>query len=90
MWRSFATVASANRWIARTPCGCNCMTMAQLDNLRLCADAAPPPRRPAKLKIEVKAAGLNFRDVLNALGMLQEYYATVLGITQAQDVGLRL
>jgi len=47
-------------------------------------------RRPAagEIEIEVKAVGLNFRDVLNALGLLQEYYATVLGITQASEVGL--
>ena len=38
--------------------------------------------------MEVKAVGLNFRDVLNALGMMKEYYAGVLGITQASDVGL--
>lgn len=49
-------------------------------------------RQPAagEIEIEVKAVGLNFRDVLNALGLLQEYYATVLGITQAQAVGLAL
>ncbi len=41
-----------------------------------------------EIEVEVKAAGLNFRDVLNALGMLQTYYAEVLGVTQAKDVGL--
>ncbi|MEZ4737572.1 MAG: SDR family NAD(P)-dependent oxidoreductase [Caldilineaceae bacterium] len=43
---------------------------------------------PGEIEVEVKAVGLNFRDVLNALGMLKEYYAEVLGITQAQAVGL--
>ena len=41
-----------------------------------------------EIEVAVKAVGLNFRDVLNGLGMLQEYYATVLGVTRAQDVGL--
>ncbi|MEM7125061.1 MAG: SDR family NAD(P)-dependent oxidoreductase [Chloroflexota bacterium] len=47
-------------------------------------------RRPneGEIELEVMAVGLNFRDVLNALGMLQEYYAEVLGIRHAQDVGL--
>ncbi|MEM7125062.1 MAG: SDR family NAD(P)-dependent oxidoreductase [Chloroflexota bacterium] len=52
---------------------------------------APMTRRrpgPGEIEIEVKAVGLNFRDVLNTLGMLKEYYAEVLGVTQAQDVGL--
>ncbi|MCC6271373.1 MAG: zinc-binding dehydrogenase, partial [Microbacteriaceae bacterium] len=58
-----------------------------LDQLR----AVPQQRRTpgaGEIEIAVTAAGLNFRDVLNALGLLQEYYATVLGITQATDVGL--
>ena len=41
-----------------------------------------------EVEIAVKAVGLNFRDVLNALGLLQEFYATVLGITSPQAVGL--
>jgi myxalamid-type polyketide synthase MxaB len=43
---------------------------------------------PDEVEVAVKAAGLNFRDVLNALGMLQTYYRTALGITDAQEVGL--
>ncbi|MDJ1183275.1 type I polyketide synthase [Roseofilum casamattae] len=39
-----------------------------------------------EVEIEVKAVGLNFRDVLNALGMLQEYYAEHLGITRADQL----
>jgi myxalamid-type polyketide synthase MxaB len=47
-------------------------------------------RAPAagEIEIAVKAAGLNFRDLLNALGLLQDYYATVLGVTQASAVSL--
>lgn len=41
-----------------------------------------------EVEIEVKAAALNFRDVLNSLGMLKDYYAEVLGIKQAKDVRL--
>jgi acyl transferase domain-containing protein/ubiquinone/menaquinone biosynthesis C-methylase UbiE/acyl carrier protein len=51
----------------------------------------PLTRRPpaaGEIEIEVKAVGLNFRDVLNTLGLLQEYYATVLDIANAQEVGL--
>ena len=43
-----------------------------------------------EIELEVKAAGLNFRDVLNALGLLQDYYATVLNIHHAAEVGLGL
>ncbi|MBL8830151.1 MAG: type I polyketide synthase, partial [Planctomycetaceae bacterium] len=38
---------------------------------------------PGEIEIAVDAAGLNFRDVLRALGMLQEYEAP-LGITSAE------
>lgn len=47
-------------------------------------------RTPAahEVEVEVKASALNFRDVLNTLGMLKDYYAEVLGITRAEDVPL--
>ena len=57
------------------------------DQLRL----VPLTRRspgPGEVEIEVKAAALNFRDVLIALGMLKDYYAEVLKIDRAQDVRL--
>ncbi len=57
------------------------------DELRL----APMARRepgPAEVEIEVVATALNFRDVLNSLGMLKEYYAEVLGIERADEVPL--
>jgi myxalamid-type polyketide synthase MxaB len=41
-----------------------------------------------EVEVAVKASALNFRDVLNSLGMLKEYYADVLGITRAEDVPL--
>ena len=47
-------------------------------------------RAPAahEVEIEVKAAGLNFRDVLNILGLLQSHYATELGIHTAAELPL--
>ncbi|NER50060.1 MAG: SDR family NAD(P)-dependent oxidoreductase, partial [Symploca sp. SIO1A3] len=53
----------------------------------------PMQRRPPQaqeVEIQVKAVGLNFRDVLNALGLLQEYYAEVLGITNVEQLTLGL
>ncbi|MFM7173738.1 MAG: SDR family NAD(P)-dependent oxidoreductase, partial [Caldilinea sp.] len=45
---------------------------------------------PGEVEVAVRAAGLNLRDLLNTLGMLREYYASVLGIRRAQEVGLGL
>ena len=56
-----------------------------LDNLML----QPMERRspgPQEVEIRVKAVGLNFRDVLNALGLLKDYYAEHLGITSAEQL----
>ncbi|MEM8505854.1 MAG: SDR family NAD(P)-dependent oxidoreductase [Cyanobacteria bacterium P01_D01_bin.1] len=56
-----------------------------IDNLEL----LPIQRRsPAAndVEIQVAAAGLNFRDVLNVLGLLKEYYAEYLGITHANQL----
>ncbi|MGK7908957.1 MAG: SDR family NAD(P)-dependent oxidoreductase [Synechococcus sp.] len=55
-----------------------------LENLTL----APMQRRspqPGEVEIEVRATGLNFRDVLNALGMLREY-SEQLGIESSTDM----
>lgn len=43
-----------------------------------------------EVEIEVKAAGLNFRDVLNSLGLLKDYYAQVLGITDVAQLNFGL
>jgi myxalamid-type polyketide synthase MxaB len=43
---------------------------------------------PGEVEIEIKAAALNFRDVLITLGMLRDYYAQVFKIDRAQDVRL--
>ncbi len=63
------------------------LAYGDLENLRFVPLQRRRPR-PGEIEVEVKAAGVNFRDLLNALGMLQEYYAKVLGITRAQDVNL--
>ncbi|NER52360.1 MAG: SDR family NAD(P)-dependent oxidoreductase, partial [Symploca sp. SIO1A3] len=39
-----------------------------------------------EVEIEVRAVGLNFRDVLNALGLLKDYYAKNLGIISAEQL----
>jgi myxalamid-type polyketide synthase MxaB len=57
------------------------------DQLRLVPMARRQPG-PGEVEIEVRAAALNFRDVLIALGMLRDYYAEVLKIDRAQDVRL--
>lgn len=57
----------------------------QFDHLRL----TPLTRRapgPGEVEVEVHAAGLNFRDVLNALGLLQEHYARHLGVSAATEM----
>ena len=41
-----------------------------------------------EVEIEVKATGLNFRDVLNTLGMLQEYMDQLIGPHQATDIDI--
>ncbi|MCM1984976.1 type I polyketide synthase [Lyngbya confervoides] len=56
-----------------------------IDNLTL----QPISRRNPgahEIEIRVEAAGLNFRDVLNALGLLKDYYAEHLGITSANQL----
>lgn len=55
-----------------------------LDNLTLAPHARQAPG-PGEIEIQVHAAGLNFRDVLNALGMLQQF-AAELGIDRATEL----
>ena len=45
-----------------------------------------PTPKPNEVEIQVKAVGLNFRDVLNAMGMLKDYYAEHLGITSEEKL----
>ncbi|MGD1700256.1 SDR family NAD(P)-dependent oxidoreductase [Dapis sp. BLCC M229] len=48
------------------------------------------PPQENEVEIQVKAAGLNFRDVLNSLGLLKDYYAEVLGITDVAQLNFGL
>ena len=55
-----------------------------LDNLTL----APAPRRapePGEVEVQVSAAGVNFRDVLNALGLLTPYLEQ-MGFADATEI----
>ncbi len=58
-----------------------------LENLQLKPMTRCQPG-PNKVEIQVRAAGLNFRDILNVLGMLKTYYAEQLGIHNASDIPL--
>jgi len=55
-----------------------------IENLKIQPIARRQPG-PAEVEIEVRATGLNLRDVLRALGMLREY-EQFLGIRTAADV----
>nr|AEU11005.1 NpnA [Nostoc sp. 152] len=56
-----------------------------LDNLSLVEMKRRSPQIN-EVEIQVQVGAVNFRDVLNALGMLKEYYAEKMGITQASDL----
>ncbi|NER24035.1 MAG: type I polyketide synthase [Symploca sp. SIO1C2] len=56
-----------------------------LENLTLQPMKRRPPS-PQEVEIQVAAVGLNFRDVLNALGLLKDYYAQHLGLTRAEEL----
>jgi len=56
-----------------------------IDNLSLQSAQRRSPS-PHEVEIQVAAAGLNFRDVLNVLGLLKDYYAEHLGITDANQL----
>jgi myxalamid-type polyketide synthase MxaB len=55
-----------------------------LDHLQLVAFSPTPPA-PGEVQIQVRATGLNFRDVLTALGMMQEVLEQ-MGIKSAAEV----
>ncbi|MEO0835283.1 MAG: aminotransferase class I/II-fold pyridoxal phosphate-dependent enzyme, partial [Cyanobacteria bacterium J06642_3] len=54
------------------------------DNLSLAPREIPQPQS-GEITIQVKASGVNFRDVLNALGVLKEYLAQ-MGFANATEV----
>jgi myxalamid-type polyketide synthase MxaB len=55
-----------------------------LENLTLATLQRRPPQR-GEIEIEVKASGVNFRDVLNGLGVLKEYLVK-MGFSDATQV----
>jgi myxalamid-type polyketide synthase MxaB len=57
------------------------------DQLRMVPLTRRPPG-PGEVEVEIRAAALNFRDVLVALGLLKEHYAKNLGIERAEGVRL--
>jgi myxalamid-type polyketide synthase MxaB len=57
------------------------------ERLRLVPLERRPPG-PGEVEVEIRAAALNFRDVLIALGMLKEHYARAKGIERAEDIRL--
>ena len=77
--------AAAQAFLKERPFQLKLSEYGVLDNLYL----APMVRRQpssGEVEIEVRAAGLNFREVLKALGMLEAYFAEHLGITNAREV----
>jgi myxalamid-type polyketide synthase MxaB len=55
-----------------------------LENLTLAPMTRRPPE-PGEVEVQVCAVGLNFRDVLNALGMLKEY-TEQMGVAAAKEL----
>jgi acyl transferase domain-containing protein len=88
--RYVARLAQVHTGLAQVPEGPIRLELAgygSLENLRL----APLRRRapgPEEVEVEVKANALNFRDLLIASGLLRDHFASVIGITTAQDVPL--
>ena len=63
------------------------LVIGQYGNLDTLALAPKPrlPLAPGEVEIEVRAVGLNFRDVLSALGLLKEHLIT-LGVHSESDL----
>jgi acyl transferase domain-containing protein/acyl carrier protein len=81
---SAATEASSGVMIPSEPFQLKISEYGVLENLTL----KPMQRRPVgpgEVEIQVRAVGLNFRDILNALGMLKTY-TEQLGITDVNDL----
>jgi myxalamid-type polyketide synthase MxaB len=68
----------------REPCQLKTTAYGLLENLTLVPLERRQPQA-GEVEIQVQAAGLNFRDVLNALGLLKEY-SQQLGIAEAEEI----
>lgn len=51
-----------------------------------CVAAERQAPQTGQVEVQVRAVGLNFRDVLNAIGMLKEYYPTEWGFNDPKNV----
>ena len=82
-------VARLSRWhqLDEQPFRLRLSEYGSPDNLEQVPLIRPAPAAN-EVEIEVMAVGLNFRDVLNVLGMLKEHYAQELNIHHAQDLPL--
>lgn len=83
-YRSAPLTAAAGLAVPDSPYQLRIREYGVLENLQL----VPMQRRapgPAEVEIAVRAVGLNFRDVLNALGMLREF-TEQMGITDTADL----
>ncbi|MDF5726720.1 MAG: SDR family NAD(P)-dependent oxidoreductase [Rhizonema sp. PD38] len=83
--RAAPKVGVAKLLPSQNPLQVRISSYGSLDNLTLVPMQRQSPSR-GEVEIQVCAAGLNFRDVLNALGMLKEYYAKHLGISSGADM----
>ncbi|WP_309728783.1 polyketide synthase dehydratase domain-containing protein, partial [Chamaesiphon sp. OTE_75_metabat_556] len=71
--------------IPRQPFQLKLSAYGMLDNLSLQPLQSRPPGGQ-EVEIQVRAVGLNFRDVLNTLGVLKDYYAEHMGIASAEQL----
>ena len=77
--------ASKTPPLSQEPLQVRISNYGSLENLSLVPMKRQPPER-GEVEIQVCVTGLNFRDVLNALGLLKEYYAKHMGISCAADM----
>jgi 8-amino-7-oxononanoate synthase len=66
----------ASQAISPTPIRLYTTEYGVLDNLALASATRRPPA-PGEVEIQVGAAGVNFRDILNALGMIKAYFEQI-------------
>ena len=81
--RYVARLTPQDKTVANTFC-LQLSEFGTLENLTLVPLQRRTPQ-PGEIEIQVKASGVNFRDVLNALGVLKEYLAA-MGFSEATQV----
>ncbi|PSR19687.1 beta-ketoacyl synthase [filamentous cyanobacterium CCP3] len=83
-YRSAPLSAGAGLTVLDSPYQLRIREYGVLENLQLVPMQRQAPG-PTEVEIAVRAVGLNFRDVLNALGMLREF-TEQMGITDTADL----